>query len=151
MMGALDKWWDNAASVLAVLTPLVAVPVAIVAIHLRTIREAQSAGRNEVAHRLAALESAVDRLRRALGQFERDHATKEEWLRESMAARRHIERLSEAIVRLETETEHTHALARRVDAAARAVIALHDRELPREPDNGADTEGPAALPDTGTT
>lgn len=151
MMGALDKWWDSAAGVLAVLTPLVAVPVAIVAIHLRTIREAQSAGRNEVAHRLATLESAVDRLRRALGQFERDHATKEEWLRESMAARRHIERLSEAIVRLETDTEQTHALARRVDAAARAVIALHDRELPRESNGAVETEGPAASPDTGTT
>lgn len=150
MMAALNIWWESAAGVLAVLTPLVAIPVAIVAIHLRSIREAHAASRSEMVHRINGLESALDRLRQGISQFERDYATKEEWLRESMAARHHIEQLSEAIVRLETETEHTHALARRVDAAARAVIALRDQWLPPESKRDAETEASVASPDTGT-
>jgi len=120
-MPGLPGWWNDAATIVAVLAPLVAVHVTIVAIHLRTIREFQEANRQQLTRRLDTLDGAVGRLRDAVRRFERDYATKEEWLRESMAARRHIERLSDAIIRFEAQAEQAYALARRVDGAARAI------------------------------
>jgi len=116
MMAAADIGWENIAGVLAVLAPLVGIPVAILTIHLRTIRDAHAAARGETARHIDALESGLERLRQNMAQFERDCATKEEWLREAMAARHHIERLSEAIARLEAQTEPMQALAKRLDA-----------------------------------
>jgi hypothetical protein len=121
-MPGLPGWWNDAATIVAVLAPLVAVHVTVVAIHLRTIREFQTANRQQFARRLDTLEGGVGRLREAVRRFERDYATKEEWLRESMAARRHIERLTEVIIRFEAQAEQTYALARRVDGAARAML-----------------------------
>ena len=143
MTGDLQPWWQQAATVLAVLAPLLAIPTTLMTLHLRTLREAYEASRREVTHRLAALEAALPRLEQTVDRFERDFATKEEWLREAMAARQHIERLSDTLVRLETHAEHTHALARRVDSAARAVLELRSLWPGRtavpdtEPDPGA--------------
>ncbi|MCH7592862.1 MAG: hypothetical protein IH989_08800 [Planctomycetes bacterium] len=44
-------------------------------------------------------------LGRALADFERDYATKEEWLRECTIARGTLERLKESTVRIETRLE----------------------------------------------
>lgn len=40
-----------------------------------------------------------------LAEFERDYTTKEEWLRECMLARRSLEQLNEAAVRMETTVQ----------------------------------------------
>lgn len=101
MLG-ISNWWNDVAPVLAVLAPLVAVHVTIVAIHLRTIRDAQQASRLETTRRFDTLASSLESLRSAVRQFERDYATKEEWLRESMVARQHIDRMSQTLARLES-------------------------------------------------
>ena len=44
-------------------------------------------------------------MRQDLAETQRDYTGKEEWLRESMAARRQLERLSEGLTRLETRME----------------------------------------------
>jgi hypothetical protein len=122
--------WDEAARLLVVLTPMVGVPLTVITFYLRSLRETQSTVHNELLHRIEGNEAALAQVRSLVNQFEREYATKEEWLRESMASRGHIERLSEAVIRLEAETEQTHALARQVESAARAVTLLNDRLRP---------------------
>ena len=84
------------------LTPLVAVPLTVITFYLRSIREHQMSWHSQWVRRLEAVEASTTELRRTVGEFERDYATKEEWLRECMYARWKLEQLGETVVRLET-------------------------------------------------
>ncbi|MBU0717657.1 MAG: hypothetical protein KJ749_05355 [Planctomycetes bacterium] len=93
------------AAVVAVLAPLVAVPLTMVIFHLRSMREHQAARQDDFARRLELLDEALACVRQRMMELPRETTTNEEWLRESMAARHHLERLSAAVTRLETELE----------------------------------------------
>lgn len=93
---------ESSSVFLAILTPLVAVPLTVITFYLRSLREHQMARHADFARRFDLAEAAVAELRKTLGEFERDYTTKEEWLRECMLARRTLEQLSETTVRIET-------------------------------------------------
>lgn len=93
---------DWMGSMLSLLTPLFAVPLAVLVFYLRSLREQQTSWHLDAARRFDALESTNGELRKAVRDFERDYASKEEWLRECMHARRKLEELTETTVRIET-------------------------------------------------
>ena len=89
------SFWEMGGTFLAVVTPLVAVPLTVLTFYLRSIREYQLTWQSELVRRCDGVELLAKELRRAFGEFERDCVTKEEWLRECMHARRTLERLTE--------------------------------------------------------
>ena len=99
---------ESAGTLLTILTPLVAVPLTMITFYLRSLREHQISRHAEVVRRLESAESALGELRKALTEFERDYTSKEEWLRECMLARRTLEQLREATVRIETTVQNLH-------------------------------------------
>ncbi len=96
---------ESSGVLLTVLTPLVAVPLTVITFYLRSLREHQLTWQAELVRRFEALEGSNADLRKAVGDFERDYTTKEEWLRECMHARRKIEQLAETTVRLEANLD----------------------------------------------
>ncbi|HNQ24510.1 MAG TPA: hypothetical protein PKK06_15595 [Phycisphaerae bacterium] len=100
-----STWLETVSALLAVLAPLVGVPLTVITFYLRSLREAQVTWHGHLGHRLDAVEAAVSTLRGAVADVERNYTTKEEWLRESMQARRLLEQLSGAMVRVETTWE----------------------------------------------
>jgi len=97
--------WDEVASLLAFATPIIAVPLGVITFYLRSLREQQTSAREALTRRCEQVESDLDRLERRVLENERDFATKEDWLRESMHARRSLEHLSQACARLEGRAE----------------------------------------------
>ena len=93
---------ESSGTLLTVLTPLVAVPLTVITFYLRSLREHQVSWHSVLVRRIEQVEAAVTDLRKTINDFERDYATKEEWLRECMLARRSIEQLRDTTVRLET-------------------------------------------------
>src|SRR3972149_430077 len=108
----LASFWELGGTFLTVLTPLVAVPLTVITFYLRSIREHQVSWHAQWVRRLEAAGGSTMELRRTVGEFERDYATKEEWLRECMYARRKLEQLGETVVRLETTVTGTLPLLR---------------------------------------
>ncbi len=96
---------EFAGTLLTILTPLVAVPLTVITFYLRSLREHQISRHADLARRVETSETALAELRRTLVDFERDYTTKEEWLRECMLARRSLEQLNEAAVRMETTVQ----------------------------------------------
>ncbi len=93
---------ESAGTLLAVLTPLVAVPLTVITFYLRSLREHQLTWHSDLLRRIEAAETITSELRGHLSDFERDYTSKEEWLRESLGARQKIEQLKEATIRIET-------------------------------------------------
>jgi len=96
------SFWEWGGTYLTVLTPLVAVPLTVLTFYLRGLRDQQVKWYGEGLRRFEGIDATVAQLRLSLADVVRDYATKEEWLRECMHARRKIEQLTEAAVRLET-------------------------------------------------
>ncbi len=94
--------FESIGVLLAVLTPLVGIPLTLITFYLRSLREHQVSWHDELVRRVELLEGALVDLRKTLTEFERDFTGKEEWLRECMHTRRVLERLIEATVRIET-------------------------------------------------
>ncbi|MHC4697713.1 MAG: hypothetical protein ACYTFA_13325 [Planctomycetota bacterium] len=92
---------ESTAALLAVLTPLVVVPLTVIMFYLRSLREHQVTWHAEFIRRVEVVEASATDLRTMLREFERDFTTKEEWVRECMQARRMLERLTKATVRIE--------------------------------------------------
>ncbi len=97
----LANIWESPGALLAVLTPLVAVPLTVITFYLRSLREQQGSRHSEIVHRLEQSESSIAGLRRSLTEIARDYTSKEEWLRECMHTRRLLERLTERTIRME--------------------------------------------------
>ena len=93
---------ESVCPLLAVLAPLVAVPLTVIMFYLRSLREHQVSWRAELVRRVESIEGAITEIRKSLGGFEREYTTKEEWLRECMHARRMLEQLTETTIRIET-------------------------------------------------
>lgn len=101
-MTPLASIMDTMGPLMAVLMPLVAVPLTLITFYLRSLREHQTLRHAELLKRIEAVESQEADLRRCLSDFEHDYASKEEWLRECMHARHILERLTKKSVWLET-------------------------------------------------
>lgn len=115
--------WPTAASVVAVVAPLVGVPLTVVILHLKALREHHVARQEDLRRRLEALDESMGAVRQALAEVQRDYTTKEEWLRETMAGRHHLERLLAAVTRLETEIDVVRGWSSYIESRLRAAGA----------------------------
>lgn len=114
------SFWEYGGTYLAVLTPLVAVPLTVLSFYLRALRDGQMKGQADTERRFAGVDTAIVQLRQSVADVVRDYATKEEWLRECMHARRKIEQLTETAVRLETALDCKGGATTRVTNSAMA-------------------------------
>lgn len=114
--------WEQLALIIGVLSPLVGVPLAVISLYLRAIREHQTVTMAEMSHRIETMEASIRDLLKSTADFEREYTTKEEWVRESMLARQRLERLTEMITRIETEFENGQTLAIELGRITSAMI-----------------------------
>jgi hypothetical protein len=84
---------------MAVLGPLVGVPLGVITFYLRGLHDHQQIRHAELERRLERLERVSGEMARTVSGFALDYTTKEEWLRECMYARGRIERLAGQFVR----------------------------------------------------
>ena len=85
--------WATAVGLVAVLGPLVGVPLTVIALYLKGLRDQQTGRLAELSRQVEALAADQRNLAAETARMHRDFATKEEWLREAMWARDRIERL----------------------------------------------------------
>jgi len=97
--------WQQVAVIVSVFSPLVGVPLGVITLYLKAIREHQAKTMADLAHRMDTMEGSIRDLLRATAEFEREYTTKEEWVRESMLARQHLERLTEMVTRIGVEVD----------------------------------------------
>ena len=116
--------WEQIATLVGILSPLVGVPLTVITLYLRAIREHQTSTMAEIKPRTEAMESSIRDLLRSTADFEREYATKEEWVRESMLARQRLERLTEMVTRIEVELENGQGLAGELTRATQAIVEL---------------------------
>ncbi len=109
------------------MSPLVGVPLIVITLYLRAIREHQTSTMVEITRRIEAMEASMRDLLRATADFEREYTTKEEWVRESMLARQRLERLTEMMARIEAEMENGQGLAAQIGRATAAMVDLVKR------------------------
>ncbi|GJM23589.1 MAG: hypothetical protein DHS20C16_00040 [Phycisphaerae bacterium] len=109
---------------LAVVAPLVGVPLTVMTFYLKGLREQQAGRFSDLAERLSATGEELRRAVEDIGQIRRDFATKEEWLRETMWARGRIETLSAAVMRAETELESRVGLLATSERTHRLVAEM---------------------------
>jgi len=119
--------WDAVSLIAGVLGPLVGVPLTVITLYLRAIREHQTSKHAEMLRRIESVETSIRELSSAMTDFERDYTTKEEWLRESMHARQHLERLMEMLARVEAQLENSSGLAGQIARATQAIVVLAER------------------------
>jgi len=84
---------DHLAVLLSVLAPLVIVPLSVITFYLKSLRDLLRSRHEELAQRVRKQAESLGDLRASVAAFEREYATKEEWLRECLHARRVLERL----------------------------------------------------------
>jgi chromosome segregation ATPase len=116
--------WGSTAVLVGVLSPLVGAPLTAITLYLRAIREHQTTAAAEVMHRIENLERSIRDLSRAIAEIERDYTTREEWLRESMHARQQLERLAEAMAKVQAELEDGRGLAAELARATGAIVGM---------------------------
>jgi hypothetical protein len=116
--------WEQLGLLMGVLSPLVGVPLTVITLYLRAIREHQTTSMGEMVRRIEALEQAISDHLRATADFDREYATKEEWVRESMLARQRLERLTEMATRIEAELESGKSLATELGRATAAIVEV---------------------------
>lgn len=103
MVGTIS--WEQVGVVIGVLSPLVGVPLGVITLYLKAIREHQTTATADVVRRIDVMEAAIRDLLARTAAFEREYTTKEEWVRESMLARQQLERLTELATRIQAEVE----------------------------------------------
>lgn len=119
--------WEQVGLLVGVLSPLVGVPLTVITLYLRAIREHQSNTTAELTRRIEAMEGTMRDLLRCTADFEREYATKEEWVRESMLARQRLEKLTEMVTRIQAELENGRGVAAEIGRATAAVVELVKR------------------------
>jgi len=119
--------WTMLSALVAVLAPLMGVPLTVIMMYLRAIKEGQTSKQAETDHRIDVIESSVREVTRTIGELERTYTTKEEWLRESMHARQQLERLTEMMIKVQTELENYHSLAVHFAKATQAMLEIAAR------------------------
>ena len=116
--------WEQATMLVGLLSPLVGIPLVVITLYLRAIREHQMTTSAEINHRVQTIEGAIHDLLKATAGFEREYTTKEEWLRESMTSRQRLEKLTEIMTRLQADMENGHGVAAELGRTATAMTQV---------------------------
>lgn len=111
-------------TLVAVLAPLVGVPLSAITFYLRALKEQQDCRSRDTAGRMEVLEQRGRCLEKAIEEVQRDYTTKEEWLRESMLARQQLARLTEMVARMQTQLEDGEGLIGHLARATEAMVEL---------------------------
>jgi hypothetical protein len=119
--------WDTLGALVGILAPLVGAPLTLIALYLKSIHQQQAGTHAATSQRIDRVEQSVLRVSEAVNDFERDYTTKEEWLRESLHARRQLERLTEMLARVQSELENSHGLAAEFARATQAMVTLAEK------------------------
>jgi predicted RNase H-like nuclease (RuvC/YqgF family) len=114
------------AALVGTVSALVGAPLAAMIFYLRAIREEQRSTHALLHRRVDHLADAVERVDRAIDDIRRAYTTKDEWLRETMLARRQLERLGEMLARLQADMENARALVGHFGRATHAIIDMAD-------------------------
>ena len=114
---------------MAILTSIMVIPLGVITFSLRALREQQSAGRSDLTRRIESNEGELQRLNERLASFDRDYATKEDWLRECMLARHDIARMSRTLARLDSDWPRR---LRPTSAAGCVTVSGLDEMIPYE-------------------
>ena len=123
--------WQLGGTVIGALSALVGVPLTAIVLYLRAIREDQHTMQADLARRVDKIEAECRRIEQAVDQIERGYTPKEEWVRETMLARKQLGRLTELMARLQAELESSHALAGQFARSTNAIIQLTERLVQR--------------------
>lgn len=116
--------WEQAGVLVGILSPLVGVPLLMITLYLRAIRDHQTSTKAEITQRIQTMEAAIRDLLKSTADFEREYATKEEWVRESLFARQRLEKLTELVTRIEAELENGHGVAAEMGRIATAMTEM---------------------------
>jgi len=119
--------WQQVGVLVGVLSPLVGIPLMVITVYLRAIRDHQTSTMAELTHRIEAMERSIHDLLRCTADFEREYATKEEWVRESMLARQRLERLTEMVTRIQSDLDNGQGAAAELGRATAAMVELIKR------------------------
>ena len=114
--------WEQLGALVGVLSPLVGVPLILITFYLRTIRDNQANQLTEITRRIDTIEVAMRDLLQRTAQFDREYATKEEWVREAMLARQRLEHLTEMVTRIEAELDSEQRMAGEIGRATTAMV-----------------------------
>jgi len=132
MFASLDL--PGVATLLAVLAPMLGLPLGIMSFYLRGLRDEQTRRAAHTDRCVQRTQAEVDRLSHGLHAIARTYTTKEEWLRESMLARRRLETLMETTARIEATVSQSNALAaqlaRQLHVIAELTRTLASRAAP---------------------
>ncbi len=128
-MGEID--WKTLGAIIGVMVPLLGVPLAMITLYLKSIRDYQVDRCECLEDQVSHLDEAFHDVSRRVGEFERDFTTKEEWLRESMHARQQLEKLTELVTRIQVEIEDGNGLAHQFAQATRTMVKLTEALVAR--------------------
>lgn len=132
LLTGVGSLWDQLGLLVGVLSPLVGAPLVVITLYLRGLREQQTNTLADMGRRIDAMERTIRDLLRSTSEFEREYATKEEWVRESMLARQGLERLTEMVTRIGTELETHQSVAADLGRATASMVALVSRLAERD-------------------
>ncbi len=116
--------WKTLGAIIGAMVPLLGLPMVMITLYLKSIRDYQVDRCEGIEDRLDNLNAAFHNVTGRVGEFERDYTTKEEWLRESMLARRQLEKLTELVTRIQVEIENGNGLAHHFAQATEAMVRL---------------------------
>ena len=116
--------WSTVGVLIGTLTPLVGVPLTMITLYLRAIREAQANQEIISAQRMGVIEADVRRVDERLDEVERTYTTKEEWLRESLHSRQQLERLVELMAEVRSQLDNSLGIGAQLANATKAVVDL---------------------------
>jgi hypothetical protein len=119
--------WEQMGIIVGVISPLVGVPLVMITLYLRAIRDHQASASVNMCHRIEVIEVAIRDLLKSTADLDREFATKEEWVRESMLARQGLERLTEMVTRIQADLENGQGVAAELGRMTAAVVELTGR------------------------
>lgn len=110
--------------VIGALTPLVGIPLTMIMLYLKAIRQSQESQETVGRRRMEVIEKDVRRVGERLDEVERSYTTKEEWLRESVHSRHQLERLMEMMAEVRTHLDNSYGIGAQLANATRAMVEL---------------------------
>lgn len=116
--------WVSTLLVFGALAPLVGVPLTMIILYLKAIRQAQQDQDAVGSRRMGVIEADVRRVGERLDEVERSYTTKEEWLRESLHSRHQLERLMEMMAEVRTHLDNSNGIGAQLANATRAMVEL---------------------------
>ncbi|MEE8169058.1 MAG: hypothetical protein V3T70_00790 [Phycisphaerae bacterium] len=116
--------WDIVAAMIAAMSALVGAPLTAILFYLRALRDEQRTRQHAIDKQLRQFECEVRSVEQTVDDVQRSYTTKEAWIRETMLARKQLERLSELMARIQAELEQSRGLGTQFLRATNAIIDL---------------------------